>query len=85
VRTTEGLADAVARLREIRRDVECEFAATTLNTQLVELRSLIETALLVVRCARARRESRGLHFNADHAYRDNEQFLRDTVLRAGGS
>jgi len=46
-----------------------------------ELRNLIETAALVVRCARSRRESRGLHHTLDHPWRNNERFLRDTVVR----
>ena len=46
-----------------------------------ELRNLIETAALIVRCARLRRESRGLHHTLDHPWRNNESFLRDTVVR----
>jgi L-aspartate oxidase len=41
---------------------------------------LREVAALVVRCAQRRRESRGLHFTESHPRRDNEHFLRDTVL-----
>jgi L-aspartate oxidase len=39
-----------------------------------------DVAALVVRCAQRRRESRGLHFTDSHPRRDNERFLRDTVL-----
>jgi L-aspartate oxidase len=39
-----------------------------------------EVAALVVRCAKRRRESRGLHFTETHPRRDNEHYLRDTVL-----
>ena len=39
-----------------------------------------EVAALVVRSAQRRRESRGLHFTESHPRRDNEHFLRDTVL-----
>ena len=45
-----------------------------------ELRNLLEVARMIVRCARLRRESRGLHFTLDHPHRDNERHLRDTVL-----
>ncbi|HUF12237.1 MAG TPA: L-aspartate oxidase [Longimicrobiales bacterium] len=51
---------------------------------VIELRNLVESALLVVRCARRRPESRGLHHNTDHPYRDNERLLRDTVVVRGG-
>lgn len=37
-------------------------------------------ALLIVRCARRRRESRGLHYTESYPWRDNERFLRDTVV-----
>jgi len=39
-----------------------------------------EVATLIVRSAQRRRESRGLHYTESHPYRDNERFLRDTVL-----
>jgi len=50
-----------------------------------ELRNLIDTARLIVRCARLRRESRGLHHTLDHPWRNNESFLRDTVVRISPS
>jgi len=40
----------------------------------------VQCALLVVRCAQQRKESRGLHVAADYAYRDNEHWLRDTIV-----
>ncbi|MCL7973641.1 MAG: L-aspartate oxidase [marine benthic group bacterium] len=39
-----------------------------------------DVATLIVRSAQRRRESRGLHYTQSHPYRDNERFLRDTVL-----
>ena len=39
-----------------------------------------DTATLIVQCARTRKESRGLHYNIDYPYRDNELFLKDTKL-----
>lgn len=39
-----------------------------------------EVATLIVRSAQRRRESRGLHYTESHPYRDNERYLRDTVL-----
>jgi L-aspartate oxidase len=51
---------------------------------VIEARNLVESALLVVRCARRRLESRGLHYSTDHPYRDNERMLRDTIVVRGG-
>jgi L-aspartate oxidase len=39
-----------------------------------------DVATLIVRSAQRRRESRGLHYTESHPHRDNERFLRDTVL-----
>ena len=59
--------------------------ATRWTADGAELRNLLQVAELIVRCARLRRESRGLHYTLDHPYRDNEHGLRDTVVsRAGG-
>jgi len=80
VRSDERLAFAEARIRQMAEQNRVIWAESSPSPELVELRNMIETALLVVRCARLRKESRGLHYNVDHPYRDNERFLRDTVV-----
>ena len=39
-----------------------------------------DVARLIVRAAWRRRESRGLHYTTTYPYRDNERYLRDTIL-----
>jgi L-aspartate oxidase len=56
-------------------------AGTPCSPEGVELRNLLQVADLIVRCARLRSESRGLHYNVDHPWRNSERYLRDTVLR----
>lgn len=80
VRSDARLAEAEARLRQISLHVNGIWAESAPTSDLVELRNLIQTALLVVRCALLRKESRGLHYTLDHAYRDNEHCLRDTIV-----
>jgi L-aspartate oxidase len=82
VRTSERLAEARERLEAALAGLPEAGAACT--PAGVEARNLAETALLVVRSAEARRESRGLHYMLDHPWRDNERYLADTVLARAG-
>ena len=82
VRSDDRLEEAEHEITVSRADWERESEGARLTPETVELRNLFQTAGLVVRCARARKESRGLHFNVDHPGSDNEHFLRDTVVEA---
>jgi L-aspartate oxidase len=82
-RSTERLAAAAAELAGLESAAR-EVFAQRIDTASVELRNLVEVSALIVTCARRRRESRGLHYNADYPYRDNERFLCDTVVSREG-
>jgi L-aspartate oxidase len=84
VRSDVRLEDAAARVTDLRRTAAELGLPAALDPDAIELRNLIQVAELVIRCARRRRESRGLHYNIDYPYRDNERSLRDTVLVAEG-
>jgi L-aspartate oxidase len=81
VRSDGRLAEAEEQLTELRTIHEDRWRRTRWTADSAELRNLVETAALIVRCARLRRESRGLHYTLDYPWRDNERFLRDTVVR----
>jgi L-aspartate oxidase len=66
VRDRVRLDVALSRLRTIRATVEDTFAKRVVVPELVELRNIALLGELIVLCARARRESRGLHFDLDH-------------------
>ena len=72
----DAAAEELNGLRAAARDV----CLRDVTSETVELRNLAEVSSLIVACARQRRESRGLHFNIDFPYRDNETFLRDTSV-----
>jgi L-aspartate oxidase len=67
-------------VRAVSERVNGWWVACRPTVELVELRNVVQCALLVVRCAIQRKESRGLHYTADYAYRDNEHFLADTII-----
>ena len=85
VRSDQRLEEAEGAIARLSSAEALRWMATRWTADGAELRNLLQVAELIVRCARLRRESRGLHYTLDHPYRDNEHALRDTVVsRAGG-
>ncbi|NJD08952.1 MAG: L-aspartate oxidase [Gemmatimonadetes bacterium] len=82
VRSDERLEHAAGAAAGLHEAALRAGGACSRDPDTIELRNLVQVAELSIRCARRRRESRGLHYNVDHPYRDNERFLRDTVLVA---
>jgi L-aspartate oxidase len=80
VRSNRRLQYADQELVDLRAKVDRESLQTAPTPELIELRNLVDAAALIVRSALMRRESRGLHYNVDYPHRDNERFLRDTVV-----
>jgi L-aspartate oxidase len=80
VRSDARLLEAAEQIRELQTEVERRFAQRGVSPEAIETRNLVDTAALVVRCGLLRKESRGLHYNIDYPFRDNERCLRDTVV-----
>ena len=64
----------------IREEIEEYFRRTRVSLELLEVRNLAETALLVIEAALDRKESRGLHYTTDYPDRDDALFGRDTLI-----
>jgi L-aspartate oxidase len=79
VRTTKRLKRAQHRIRLLMREIEEFYANFRVSHDLIELRNLVVTADLIVRCAMQRKESRGLHFSRD--YPEMARKPKNTVLR----
>lgn len=66
VRTTKRLQRAQHRIRLLKREINEYYANFRVTHDLLELRNLVTTAELIVRCAMKRKESRGLHYSRDY-------------------
>ena len=78
-----GLDRALRRLQLIKKEVYGYYWDHLIDSDLIELRNLVEVAELVVRSAMTRKESRGLHYNIDYPERDDAHSLHDTVIAKG--
>ena len=79
VRTNKRLERALHRIHLLEREIDEYYTNFRVSNDLIELRNLVLSAHLIVRCAQARRESRGLHYSRD--YPDLLAEARDTVLQ----
>ncbi|MEX2482372.1 MAG: L-aspartate oxidase [Gammaproteobacteria bacterium] len=83
VRTNKRLERARRRVDLLRGEISEFYGNFRVSGDLIELRNLVQVAELIIRSAKKRRESRGLHYTLDYPTRDDAKHCRDTILRAG--
>jgi len=66
VRTNKRLERAAHRIRLLKDEIHDYYSNFRISNDLIELRNLVLTAELIVRCAQQRHESRGLHASRDY-------------------
>ena len=66
VRTNKRLERAQHRIKLLTEEIDEYYQNFRVSNDLIELRNLVLTADLIVRCAMLRHESRGLHFSRDY-------------------
>lgn len=81
VRSTLRLERARRRIELIANEIEEFYKKTKVTADIIELRNLATVALLIVRSALMRKESRGLHYTTDYPFRDDENWLKDTIIQ----
>ncbi len=82
VRSDKRLRRAARRIALLQEEIAEYYWKYFVTRDLLELRNIATVAQLIVECASARRESRGLHFTIDHPHLD-PKVARDTVVKRG--
>ncbi len=80
VRSERRLARARQRIALLQEEIRRYYWDFLLTSDLAELRNIATVAELIVACASARKESRGLHYTIDYP-RPDPAWVRDTVVR----
>jgi len=81
VRSTYRLKRSERRLKLIAEEIEAYYRKTKVTVPLLELRNIALAALLIVRSALKRKESRGLHYMTDFPTPKPSLAKVDTVLQ----
>jgi L-aspartate oxidase len=80
VRSNKRLERAQRRIDLISSEIDEYYRNFIVTSDLIELRNIATVAKIIIRCARMRKESRGLHYNIDYPEKDDRLWLKDTVI-----
>ena len=79
VKTDKWLKRAWDRLTLINEEIFQYYWDFKITSDLIELRNLCSIARLILKCAHARKESRGIHYSLD--YPEKANLARDSIVQ----
>tara|TARA_B110000908_G_scaffold139694_1_gene166488 strand:- start:2968 stop:3663 length:696 start_codon:yes stop_codon:yes gene_type:complete len=78
VRSQKRLERAEHRVKLLQKEIQEYYSNYKIRKNLIELRNLVLVSELIIRCAKQRKESRGLHYTLDHPALSD--IAKDTIM-----
>lgn len=79
VRSDKRLARALRRASLLEEELQEYYSKYKITSNFIELRNLVLVSKLMIECALSRKESRGLHYNINYPFKDDEP--HPTILK----
>jgi L-aspartate oxidase len=78
VRSDQGLQTGLEQILNLEKTLITAFSDLDANRETIETKNLIDVAILTIKCAQQRKESRGLHYNLDHP--ETSTLKKDSII-----